>query len=96
MFKNHPKGLPVLFFTEMWERFGFYTTRLVEAPSRDEAERFAVESLRQEDRLRGRVLNHQSDPPMLFVEEIDELSPAEAVEDRALGLAFYEEKPAAH
>ena len=24
MFKNHPKGLPVLFFTELWERFGFY------------------------------------------------------------------------
>ena len=24
MFKNHPRGLPVLFFTEMWERFGFY------------------------------------------------------------------------
>ena len=26
MFKGHPKGLLVLFFTEMWERFGFYTT----------------------------------------------------------------------
>jgi len=25
MFKDHPKGLFVLFFTEMWERFGFYT-----------------------------------------------------------------------
>lgn len=25
MFRDHPKGLPVLFFTEMWERFGFYT-----------------------------------------------------------------------
>ncbi len=25
MFKDHPKGLYVLFFTEMWERFGFYT-----------------------------------------------------------------------
>jgi proton-dependent oligopeptide transporter, POT family len=24
MFKNHPKGLYVLFFTEMWERFGYY------------------------------------------------------------------------
>jgi POT family proton-dependent oligopeptide transporter len=24
MFKNHPAGLPVLFFTELWERFGFY------------------------------------------------------------------------
>ncbi len=25
MFKNHPKGLIVLFMTEIWERFGFYT-----------------------------------------------------------------------
>ncbi|MGD0338787.1 MAG: peptide MFS transporter [Bacteroidota bacterium] len=25
MFGKHPKGLIVLFFTEMWERFGFYT-----------------------------------------------------------------------
>lgn len=24
MFKEHPRGLPVLFFTELWERFGFY------------------------------------------------------------------------
>ncbi len=24
MFKSHPKGLPVLFFTELWERFGYY------------------------------------------------------------------------
>ena len=22
--RKHPKGLMVLFFTEMWERFGFY------------------------------------------------------------------------
>jgi POT family proton-dependent oligopeptide transporter len=25
MTKHHPRGLTVLFFTEMWERFGFYT-----------------------------------------------------------------------
>ncbi len=24
MVTKHPKGLYVLFFTEMWERFGFY------------------------------------------------------------------------
>ncbi len=24
MFRNHPPGLKVLFFTEMWERFGYY------------------------------------------------------------------------
>jgi POT family proton-dependent oligopeptide transporter len=24
LFKGHPGGLKVLFFTEMWERFGYY------------------------------------------------------------------------
>src|SRR5687767_13996214 len=24
MWKNHPKALPFLFFSEMWERFGYY------------------------------------------------------------------------
>ena len=24
MFKNHPSGLPYLFLTELWERFGYY------------------------------------------------------------------------
>jgi POT family proton-dependent oligopeptide transporter len=24
VFKNHPRGLPILFFTEMWERFAYY------------------------------------------------------------------------
>src|SRR5690349_2453335 len=24
MFKQHPKALPYLFFSEMWERFGYY------------------------------------------------------------------------
>lgn len=24
MKSKHPKGLPYLFFTEMWERFGYY------------------------------------------------------------------------
>jgi POT family proton-dependent oligopeptide transporter len=27
MFKNHPKGLPVLFMSEMWERFCYYGMR---------------------------------------------------------------------
>lgn len=27
MFKEHPAGLPVLFFTEMWERFSYYGMR---------------------------------------------------------------------
>ncbi len=29
MKKKHPKGLPILFFTEMWERFSFYGMRAI-------------------------------------------------------------------
>lgn len=29
MSRRHPKGLPVLFFTEMWERFSFYGMRAI-------------------------------------------------------------------
>jgi len=29
MFKQHPKGLYVLFFTEMWERFSYYGMRAI-------------------------------------------------------------------
>jgi POT family proton-dependent oligopeptide transporter len=29
MTSHHPKGLPVLFFTEMWERFSFYGMRAI-------------------------------------------------------------------
>jgi POT family proton-dependent oligopeptide transporter len=28
-FFGHPRGLSTLFFTEMWERFGFYGVRAV-------------------------------------------------------------------
>ncbi|HED11479.1 MAG TPA: MFS transporter, partial [Caldithrix abyssi] len=27
--KDHPKGLPVLFFTELWERFSYYGMRAI-------------------------------------------------------------------
>jgi len=29
MFKSHPKGLYILFFTEMWERFSYYGMRAI-------------------------------------------------------------------
>ncbi|MBN1300604.1 MAG: peptide MFS transporter [Melioribacteraceae bacterium] len=29
MTRRHPKGLPILFFTEMWERFSFYGMRAI-------------------------------------------------------------------
>ena len=29
MFKQHPKGLYILFFTELWERFSYYSMRAI-------------------------------------------------------------------
>jgi hypothetical protein len=78
------------------KRFGFYTTRFVETEDTDDAARRAVEAFRREDRLRGRVLNDRSDPPMLFAEEIVEIVSFDGVENRTPGLAFYEDEPAAH
>ena len=78
------------------KRFGFYTTRFVEAPNETEAERLAIETLRQDDRLRGCVLNDRSDPPLLFAEEIAALSSPDTDKSGALGLVFYEDKPIAH
>jgi hypothetical protein len=77
------------------KRFGFYTTRFVEAFDRHDAERAAIESLRQDDRLRGRVRNARSDAPLLFAEEIAEMPSFEGV-DRSHGLAFYEDQPTTH
>ncbi len=75
------------------KRFGFYTTRFVEALDEDQAEQTAVELVRKEDQLQEAVWNDQSDPPMIFVEEIDEIS---TFESHGGGFSFYEDDPAAH
>jgi len=43
---RHPKGLPVLFLTEMWERFSFYTMSSLLALYMDEKLRFSHDALR--------------------------------------------------
>ena len=48
MFKNHPKGLAVIFFTEMWERFGFYTMMAVFTLYMDE-------TLHMSDAVKGNI-----------------------------------------
>jgi hypothetical protein len=78
------------------KRFGFYTTRYLEAADESEAESRVIDSLRQEGRLREIVANDLSNPPMLFAEEIIEISSLESVENRMPGLAFYEDHPNTH
>ncbi len=52
-------------------KYGFFTTRFVEAWDKDEAEAQVIDMLRVE--LKALVQNEKSDSPMMFVEEIVEL-----------------------
>lgn len=49
-------------------RFGFYTTRFVEARNCKDAEELAMELIRSE--LGPLILNERSNPPIIHVEEI--------------------------
>jgi len=52
-------------------KHGFYTTRYIEASDMSVAETIAVDLIRSE--LNDVVLNDRSDPPVMFVKEIEEL-----------------------
>ena len=70
---------------------GFYTTRVVEADNPDEAETIAVEIIKQDARLRSITLNGKEDSPMIYVDEIEEVSSLAPGENTATGFAFYPE-----
>ena len=73
-------------------RFGFYTTRFVEAANPEEAEERAVQLLREDAALTSAILNEASDPPMLYVEEIVELVSLDGVKPPGTGRAWYREE----
>ena len=78
-------------------RLGFHTTRFIEAPDDGEAERLAVESVRKSDRLRTGMLNDRLDGPMLFAEEVEEVSAFPEIGSQEPGFNFYDEDgPVAH
>ena len=74
-------------------KHGFYTTRFLEASDPSDAEIRAVESLRKWDEIKSLLKNKEDDPPMLFADEIVELSTFEGV-NRGVekGASWYKEK----
>lgn len=56
---------------EIPEKLGFFTTRFIEAENEQEAEKKALDLIRNE--LSGAVLNDRSNPPVMFTEEVIEL-----------------------
>ena len=69
-------------------RMGFYTTRFVEADDPKAAELLAVDLIRGDAWLTGgAVLNQQSDPPMLFADEIEVVPKADV--QAVSGFSFF-------
>ena len=67
------------------KRMGFFTTRFVEATNEAEAETVAVSLLRQDENLRGNVLNTADDPPMIYVDEVEQVNGLQ----QAQGFTFF-------
>jgi hypothetical protein len=74
------------------KRKGFYTTVHVRARSEREAESRAMKLLRADKALRKSVRNPASDPPLMFLEELEELSSFKGCRLPRTGFAFYSER----
>jgi hypothetical protein len=70
------------------KRFGFYTTRFIEADAIENAEIAAVEAIRGDKELRHTALNERNDPPLVFVEEIHEILKTE-IPSASTGFTFF-------
>jgi hypothetical protein len=74
------------------KRKGFYTTVHVRARSQREAEARAMKLLRADKALCKSVRNPASDPPLMFLEELEELSSFKGCRLPRTGFAFYSER----
>lgn len=53
-------------------RMGFYATRFIDASSATEAEKKAIESIKNDPTLNEGILNDSKDQPILSIENIEE------------------------
>jgi hypothetical protein len=77
------------------KRKGFYTTRFVEAKTAKEAKTLAVELVRSEPFLRAAVKNDKSNPPMIYLEDIETVPSFEGVGQPGAGHTWYDQDSSA-
>ena len=58
------------------KKMRFFSTRLVEAENPRLAETLAHEMVRNDTRLQNGLMNEESDPPLIYLESISEVSAA--------------------
>lgn len=71
------------------KRYGFYTTRFVEASRREDAEHDALDRIKNDAELRAAVLNPDNIAPELFIEELVEVEADNVPENKGAGFSFY-------
>ena len=74
-------------------KYGFFTTRFVEATNADAAENAAVQMIRETQRLRDLVRNAPGDPPVMDVTGITAMESFDGIKNLEPGFAWYEENP---
>jgi hypothetical protein len=72
-------------------RFGFSTTRHVEAADAEEAERRAIQDVLEDDQLNASLLNDPSNPPRVTMTRIIEVESFDPDRSPQLGYIFYED-----
>ena len=73
------------------EKYGFFQTIFLESENSESAENKAVEIIRNSD-LKELTINEENDPPMIYLEEIEEVQSFEGIESLNVGRSFYSEK----
>ena len=74
---------------EQNQKLGFYTTVFVEALDEQGAEFKAMQLLRTDPKLVNITLNSKSNPPMMYMEEIEELETFAGLHLPRTGFAFF-------
>jgi hypothetical protein len=71
------------------QRCGFYTTRVIEAATKDEAKALAIDLVRSEPRIVAMVRKPGSDDAVVSAEEVEEVGQEFAPGEKAMGLSIY-------
>jgi len=70
-------------------RTGFFTNRYIEATDHSSAESIALDLIRKE--LKGLILNDESNPPLMFIKENEELTSFEDNLVPGTGFSWFED-----
>lgn len=72
-------------------KYGFFTTRCVDADGPQQAEVSAISLLRRNQSLKKMVRNAEGDQPMLYVEEVAQVEPFHSLPRSEQGFSWYPE-----